>query len=316
MSTRLNLTLQRSQALTERIYELEWASSDGRPLPQAQAGAHLEFYLPNGLVRHYSLLDDGHNGVYRIGVLRDPQSRGGSDWLTRQPAGTQLEASAPRNHFALDDSPGKQRVLLGAGIGITPIVAMVRALVARGERPQLHYLVRTADDAAYADELSQWLPETHWQLHLSEPHGAVDPASLIDTVTADTQVYACGPQGFLDRLEQAAQQWPAGVLRLERFRGDSDADSRTTQACEVVLQRSGKTLLLAPGESLMAALQDAGVAPPTLCGEGACGTCAVGIIAGEAEHADVLQSDAEKQCHDTLYPCVSAPKGQRLVLDL
>ncbi|MDR5867022.1 PDR/VanB family oxidoreductase [Halomonas koreensis] len=316
MSDRLSLILTRRRRLAPSVVELTLEAADGGPLPPAPAGAHLELALPDGLVRHYSLLDDGADGRYRLGVLREADSRGGSAFLADQAReGLALDASTPRDRFPLDESGGRQ-VLIGGGIGITPLVAMARRLRARGVTPEVHYLVRREADAAFAEELAALLPEGALRLHVSERDGRAPVAELVGGVDADTRIHACGPEGLLAALEAEADAWPAGCLRLERFRGaTADATPRDGQ-CEIVLARSDRTLTLAPDESLIDGLARAGVAPPTLCGEGACGTCACGVIEGAVDHRDVLQDDAEKAANDTLYACVSRPAGERLVLDL
>ncbi|WP_136247638.1 PDR/VanB family oxidoreductase [Halomonas borealis] len=318
MSDRLSLILTRRRRLAPAVVELTLEAEGGTPLPPAPPGAHLELELPGGLTRHYSLLDDGADGRYRLGVLREPDSRGGSAFLADQaPEGLALAASTPRDRFPLDEG-GHRQVLIGGGIGITPLVAMARRLCQLDTIPEVHYLVRREEDAAFADTLAALLPEGALHLHVSARSGRVDLAALAGEVDAATRIHACGPEGLLAALEAEAEAeaWPAGCLRLERFRGTTPDATPRDGRCEIVLARSGRTLTLAADESLLDGLSRAGVAPPTLCGEGACGTCACGVIEGAVEHRDVLQDDAEKAANDTLYACVSRPAGARLVLDL
>ncbi|MFG6178964.1 PDR/VanB family oxidoreductase [Halomonas sp. THAF12] len=316
MSERLSLILTRHRRLAASVVELTLEAADGGPLPSAPAGAHLELELPGGLTRHYSLLDDGAGGRYRLGVLRESDSRGGSAFLADQAReGLTLIASPPQDRFPLDETGGRQ-VLIGGGIGITPLVAMARRLCARGVTPEVHYLVRREEDAAFAEELAALLPEGALRLNVSARDGRAQVAELVGEVDADTRIHACGPESLLAALEAEADAWPAGCLRLERFRGAVPDTTPRDGQCEVVLARSGRTLTLATDESLLDGLARAGVAPPTLCGEGACGTCACGVIEGAVDHRDVLQDDAEKAANDTLYACVSRPAGARLVLDL
>lgn len=316
MSDRLSMTLTRHRRLAPSIVELTFEATDGGSLPTAPAGAHLELELPGGLTRHYSLLDDGGNGRYRLGVLREPNSRGGSIFLADEAQkGLTLSASAPRDRFPLDES-GNRQVLIGGGIGITPLVAMARRLCAQGVTPEVNYLVRREADAAFVKELVTLLPEGALRLHVSERDGRAQVAELVGEVDADTRIYACGPEGLLAALEAEANAWPTGCLRLERFRGMAADTTPRGGQCEIVLARSERTFILAPDESLIDGLARAGVAPPTLCGEGACGTCACGVIEGAVDHRDVLQDDAEKAANDTLYACVSRPAGARLILNL
>lgn len=315
-SDTLTLTLTGRRTLSSCVVELTLSALDNQPLPLAPAGSHLEITLPNGLTRHYSLLDDGTDGSYRIGVLHEQRSRGGSAFLASQDSdGATLTTSWPINRFPLDTS-GRRQVLIGGGIGITPIIAMVRQLRTQDAMPEVHYLVRHPEDAAFAEELGALLPEGALRLHVSSQQGRVALASLIGSVAADTRIHACGPENLLADLENAAQQWPKDCLRLERFRGVAADDTPRDGHCSVELERSGKHFTLAPGESLLDGLRRVDAAPPTLCGEGACGTCACGVLEGAVDHRDVLQSDAEKIANNTLYACVSRPAGDRLVLDL
>ncbi|GHC29865.1 PDR/VanB family oxidoreductase [Aidingimonas halophila] len=315
-TTALNVVIDSHRRLSQRIHQIELVPRDARPLPFAPAGSHLEVRLPNGMTRHYSLLDSGSEGCYRIGVLNDPTSRGGSAFLTEQASpGTALSVSAPKDHFPLDDSL-ERYVLIGGGIGITPLVAMVRQL-RQWEAPlELHYLVRHREDAAFLAELEALVPEAHLHLHESSRQGRTDPRTLVGHHDPDVGVYACGPDGLLTALTEATRHWPEGALRMERFRGITETVSHDRSSCLVELKRSGSRFTLAPDESLLDGLTRTGVAPDSLCCEGACGTCAVTVLEGEIDHRDVLQSDSEKAANELVYVCVSRPKSEKLVLDL
>ncbi|MEO1853871.1 MULTISPECIES: PDR/VanB family oxidoreductase [Chromohalobacter] len=315
-ATPFEVVIDSHQRLSSAIYQIELVAADGAALPPAPAGAHLEVRLPNGLIRHYSLLDDARHGRYRIGVLHDPASRGGSAFLAEQASvGTQLCVSAPRDRFPLADDRQHYR-LIGGGIGITPLVAMARRLVERGDTVEVHYLVRHRDEAAFLDELRAFLPASQLHLHASATQGRLAPRALLGDYTPETGVYACGPEGLLDALTDAARAWPPGALQMERFRGASQAPAARTTPCRIELARSDKQFTLAEDETLLDGLARAGAAPDSLCCEGACGTCGIPVLEGEVEHRDVLQSDAEKAANDIIYVCVSRPKGERLVLDL
>lgn len=299
------------------IVELVVAATGDELLPPVEPGAHVEVSLPDGIVRHYSLLDDGALGHYRLGVLREPESRGGSRFLAEEATiGTRLKLSAPRPLFGLDPAT-KRALLIAGGIGVTPLLAMARRLRDEGVPFTFHYLVRERGRAAFMEELCDLLPGTDFCLHCSAESGRCDLAALTADVDPDTRVYACGPAGLLEALEDRAETWPAGTLRLERFHGVTEpAAVHGGLGCEVILQRSGHRFTLAPGEPLLDALEREGVAPPSLCREGICGTCAIGVKAGELEHRDLLQSDVEKRANDVVYCCVSRPLGDTLVLDL
>ncbi|PAU74722.1 PDR/VanB family oxidoreductase [Halomonas salipaludis] len=316
MHDALCLEIRHHQALGERLYRLDLAASDGATLPPAAPGAHLALTLPNGMMRHYSLLDGADDGIYRIAVLHERDSRGGSAWLAEHAMpGTRLTASGPHDRFPLDESAA-HHCLVGAGIGITPLVAMARRLHALDASRELHYLVRHRRQALFAAALAPLFPPGKLHLHVSSEHGRTRLDTLVNTPRASTRVYACGPASLLDELECLAADWPAGCLRLERFHNDTVPSDAPQDACEVILEASGRRFTLAPGQSLIDALEVHGVAPPRLCCEGVCGTCATPLLDGEVEHLDAVQSSAEKALNDLIYPCVSRPRGPRLVLDL
>ncbi|MBD3896181.1 oxidoreductase [Halomonas sp. ML-15] len=316
MHDALRLEIRHHQALGERLYRLDLAASDGATLPPAPPGAHLALTLPDGMIRHYSLLDGADDGIYRIAVLHERDSRGGSAWLAEQAMpGTRLIASGPHDRFPLDEH-ATHHCLVGAGIGITPLVAMARRLHALGASRELHYLVRHRRQAIFAAALAPLFPPGKLHLHVSGEQGRPRLEALLAAPSATSRVYACGPASLLDELEHIATEWPAGCLRLERFHNAATPSDAPRAACEVILDASGKRFTLAPDQSLIDALEAHGVAPPRLCCEGVCGTCATPLLEGDVEHLDAVQSNAEKALNDLIYPCVSRPRGPRLVLDL
>lgn len=310
-----DVVVSEHRRLAPGVYQLELTPVEEGVLPAVEPGAHLDVTLPDGLVRQYSLLDDAASGRYRIGVLRERDSRGGSAFLAeRALPGTRLMVSPPRNHFALDETAPRS-VLIAGGIGVTPLAAMARRLVERGAGVEMHYLVRHREQAAFHDELHRLLPEGALHLHVSSETGRADLAQLMGEASPGRRIYACGPGALLDALEMLAEGWPEGALRVERFRGET-AETATADACHIELKRSGHRFTLRAGERLLDALEREGVAPPSLCREGVCGTCAIPVLAGEIEHRDALQSADEKAANDIMYACVSRPVGDTLVLDL
>lgn len=311
----LDVVVSDHRRLAPGVYQLELTPVAAGDLPSAEPGAHLDVRLPDGQVRQYSLLDDGASGRYRIGVRREADSRGGSAFLAERAApGTRLTVSPPRCHFRLDEA-ARRSVLIAGGIGVTPLVAMARHLARRGADLEFHYLVRHREQAAFLDELANVLPAGALHLHVSSQAGCVDLAAVMGAGRDDTRVYACGPGALLEAVEGVARDWPAGRLRIERFRGATEA-TPASQACRVELRRSGHHFTLQAGERLLDALEREGVAPASLCGEGVCGTCAIPVVAGEIDHRDELQSPDEKATNDLMYACVSRPRGSTLILDI
>jgi vanillate O-demethylase ferredoxin subunit len=299
------------------IHVLELAAADGRALPDAEAGAHIDLHLPNGLVRQYSLMEPGPApDRYRIGVLRDADSRGGSACVAEEiREGDRLSITGPRNHFALDET-ADDYVLVAGGIGITPLVAMARRLADLGRPVELHYLVRERERAAFVDELGAVLPEGALHLHVDEEGGSPDLAAIAGEAGDGRQLYACGPGGLLDAIRDITADWPAGHVHFEQFSNDADGEAAAEAACEIELRRSGVRFTLEAGETLLEALHRHDIDVPCACTEGVCGTCAVDIVEGAVEHRDALQDDDEKADNAVMFVCVSRPLGAHLVLDL
>lgn len=299
------------------IHALELVAADGAALPAAEAGAHIDLHLPNGVVRQYSIMEPGTApDVYRIGVLREHESRGGSAYVADELAASdRLAISGPRNHFALDES-ADEYVLIAGGIGITPLAAMARRLVELGKAFELHYCVRDRERAAFLDELEALVPADALHLHIDAEGERPDIAAIVGDPADSRQVYACGPSGMLGAIRDATAAWPTGHVHFEQFTNDAAGDPAADTTCEIELRRSGLRFTLEADETLLEALHRHEVDLPCACQEGVCGTCAVDIVEGEVDHRDVLQDDDEKAENTVMFVCVSRPLGDRLVLDL
>lgn len=311
------------------IKAIEIAAADGAALPAAEAGAHIDVHLPDGAVRQYSITAPGPTPErYVIAVLRDPQSRGGSRYLVEHlQAGDRLAITGPRNNFTLDETGVAYRLIAG-GIGVTPLLAMARRLVALGRDVDFHYLVRSRERLAFMDELSALLPAHALHVHVDDEAGLPDLDALTGDPAPGHHIYACGPEPLLGAVRAATADWPGRNVRFERFQntpapepdtaetGNTDATADSATICQVELRQSGVTFELEADETLLEALERQQIEMPSLCQEGICGTCAVGVIEGDIEHRDALQDDEEKSQNDVMYVCVSRPRGAHLVLDL
>lgn len=296
-------------------------------VPAFGPGAHIELQLPGGLRRAYSLTNaPGERRTYRIAVHRSPASRGGSACVHGTlRVGDELPVSAPRNHFALSDAPGPV-VLIAGGIGITPLWAMAQQL-AQQQRPwALHYAVRERARAAFLHEL-QALDAARVHTYFdAEPGGRrLDVAALVATQPADAQLYACGPAGLLQAFEAACAGREPHCVHLERFAaapsasaapGAPAAPAAALDHFDVVLARSGRTVQVAPGQSILASLLAAGVQAPYSCREGYCGTCETRVLDGVPAHADSVLSAAERAAGRSLMICCSRSQTSTLVLEL
>ncbi|MFE5704179.1 PDR/VanB family oxidoreductase [Rhodococcus koreensis] len=306
----LQVTAVASPASGVRQVRLE--RHDRTVLPEWEPGAHIDVMLPNGVVRQYSLCGDPQDpSVYEIAVLRAPQSRGGSEYVhTRLRVGDVIPVRGPRNNFAF--AARRRALFIAGGIGITPILAMIRRAEREGIDWTLVYGGRSRDTMAFASELERYGDRV--QLVPEDEFGLVNLPGLLGTPLPDTEVYCCGPTGLLDAVQALCKPWPAGSLHLERFSGT--VTDGPNDAFTVVAERSGVACSVVPGQSIVEALADAGIIVPTSCGEGLCGTCETKVLDGVPDHRDLLLGDDEREAGTSMMICVSRAKGERLVLDL
>jgi ferredoxin-NADP reductase len=315
----LTLKVARITPVTPRIKSVELVAAGGGALPAFTAGAHIDVALGNGEARSYSVLNDSNETHrYVIAVLRETDSRGGSTFVhDHLKTGDTLASSAPINNFALNEA-GERHILIAGGIGITPLMSMSRRLAARGAAFTLHYCARSRAEAAFIDEIEAELG-ARLLAHFDGGDIArgLDVAALLRDRPPAAHVYVCGPPGLIRAVREATPHWPKGTVHYELFRGtEADIAPRSSdQAFEIVLQRTGKTLTVPAEKSILATLAEAGIKIKTLCKEGVCGTCRVGLVAGRADHRDEVLTDAERGHH--IQVCVSrAQPGETLVLDL
>lgn len=303
------------------VFTLE--DAQGRALPAFDAGAHVDLHLPGGLVRPYSLCGNpAEHRHYRLGVLKDPASRGGSQAVHQHLLvdGARLAIGAPRNHFPLvEDAP--HSVLVGGGIGLTPMLAMAWRLHALGASFELHYCVRSRAQAAFLDELAAapWARRVTVHADDEGPAAALQPRAVLAAAPAGGHVYVCGPAGFMDWV--LAEAAAAGLADAQRHREyfsapASAAPASGDQPFEVTLRRSGKTVAVGATQTLLAALRGVGVAVTVSCEQGVCGTCACTVLDGEPEHRDAYLTDEERAANDQILVCCSRSRSPRLVLDL
>ncbi len=313
------LVVERITRAAEGVLLLRLAAADGKPLPRWAPGAHIDIECGNAdLSRQYSLCGRPDDATaYEIAVLRDVASRGGSAWVHEQLAvGQRVRVRGPRNHFRLDEQ-GRRAMFIAGGIGITPIAAMARRARELGMDYALHYCGRSRGHMALLQELAAEHGE-RLQVHASDEGRRADLPALLAQPGADTLIYACGPARMLQALQQAAAHWPEGALRVEHFEAEpTTLDPSREQAFEVELRDSGITLAVRADQTVLAALQGANIDVQCDCREGLCGSCEVGVLAGEIDHRDRVLTPAERARQDRMMACCSRAKdGGRLVLDL
>lgn len=311
LAARLELTLVAKQALADGITELLLRSPTA--LPEWKPGAHIDLVLDNGTIRSYSLCGDpGDRYHYRVAVLREPESRGGSAYVHDElSVGDVVPVDGPRNHFGLLESPEYQ--FIAGGIGITPIIAMVRAVESTGGSWNLLYGGRRLESMAYLDELRSFGERVRVQPE--DTDGRLDLDTLLLPPRENTLVYACGPEPLLAAVEERCAGWPEGSLRTERFAAATEAIRKDDQPFEVVFARSGVTRAVPPGESILDVASEAGVFILRNCSEGVCGTCETLVLEGEPDHRDSVLTDQDRD-EGAFMPCVSRCASERLVIDL
>ncbi len=306
----------RKMELTGGIYLFELHDAQSKALPAFTAGAHLTVEVPAGVRRNYSLCSAPSEAkFYQIAVKRDAAGRGGSISLVDDVSqGDLLTISAPRNNFELHPRAEKFLFIAG-GIGITPILSMMRYLKAQGHDDfKLIYCTRDAQSTAFLPELTGPEFEKHVQLH--HDHGdiinALDFWPVFETPTK-AHVYCCGPRGLMDAVADMSGHWPSGSVHFESFGVDASTYAANT-AFTVHLKKTGTTLAVAADQTILQALRGAGLRVPSSCESGTCGSCKTGLIAGEVEHRDMVLSSEEKVDH--IMVCISRAKSPELVLDL
>ena len=303
----------------EGILGLELVAADGAPLPPFEAGAHIDLHLPNGLIRQYSLCNDPRERHrYRIAVLRDAASRGGSQAVHELlRIGQHLSIGAPRNLFALDEQAPRS-LLLAGGIGITPLLSMAWRLHALGADFALHQCVRSGKLAAFAERLASAPFAARAHLHRDDGDAAqkLDLPALLAAEPPSSQLYVCGPNGFMEYVLDTARAlgWAEERLHREYFAAP-EAESGGG-AFTLRIASSGLELQVPEDRTALEVLEDAGFDIPVSCGQGICGTCLTRVVDGQPEHRDLFLSDEEKAQNDQFTPCCSRARSACLVLDL
>lgn len=310
----------RTEALDVLSVELE--AQEGVSLPSAEAGAHIDLHLANGLVRNYSLCNTpGTTRRYRLGVGRSATSRGGSAYVHEQlRVGDVLRISAPRNNFALTPK-AQQVVLVAGGIGITPLLAMARQCAADGRDWTLHYCARSHLRAAFFDELRVLQGEIqriHTWFSDEDGKGFDAEGTFVAAPPPSLHVYCCGPESLMNAVELATAHFAPDQVHFERFGAPMPhvAAVGAAESFELHLKRSGLTLQVPPARSVLDCIESHGVMVPFSCREGLCGTCETTVLDGAIEHRDFVLSAVDRAAQNKMMVCVSRAAGGHLTLDL
>ncbi|MFJ8598866.1 PDR/VanB family oxidoreductase [Streptomyces shenzhenensis] len=301
----LELEVVQLRKESDRVLSVVLADPGRRLLPAWTPGAHIDLWLPEQ-TRQYSLCGDpAERREYRVAVLREETSRGGSSYVhdALRP-GELVEVGGPRNNFPLVETA--EYLFVAGGIGITPLLPM---MAAAGEDWRLLYGGRTRASMAFADRLAA---DSRVQICPQDTHGILDLAAALGKPRPGLAVYCCGPEPLIAAMEAACAQWPAGTLHVERFSAAA-IDTSGDEAFDVVAQRSGTRLTVPAGESALDVLEAAGIDVPNACRDGICGSCETRVLSGLPEHRDTF---TDSTVTDRVMPCVSRALTPELVLDV
>lgn len=309
--------------ITERITQankiavLELSPCEGFQFPEFSAGAHIDVHVDDDLIRQYSLCGkSSEHGIYRIGVLNDPESRGGSvkifsDFYTDQ----EIVISEPRNHFPLAEN-AEHSILIGGGIGITPMIAMAYELREQGKPFTIHYSIKSKDQAGFVEELEKEFGE-HTIFHCSceGKDNRFNAERDLPKANLGTHIYICGPNNFMEAIIDDAKGlgFDSKNVHFEFFNAEVDISG---SEIEVYCDQSDLTVVVGEHESVATALKRAGVSVDVSCEEGVCGTCITDVLEGEPDHRDHFLTDEEKDDNDQMALCCSRAKSRRLVIDI
>jgi len=299
---------------TEAIRKIELRALDGAPLPPFEAGSHIDLHLPNRLVRSYSLMNpQGERQRYVLGVGRDKDSRGGSEYLHDQlRVGQVLGVSEPRNLFKLQEA-APVTMLIGGGIGITPLVCMAARLAELGRDWKLYYAVRARSEAAFTEELR--VHGNRVVLHCDDERGGLlDLAGLLLDCHPQAHIYCCGPKPMMVSFGKLTGQLASRRIHVEHF---TPLDNAAVEGGFLVeLAKSGRTIGVPQGSTILETLSNAGLGVPSSCQQGICGVCETRVLAGVPDHRDSILSPAERAANRTIMICCSGSRSEKLVLDL
>lgn len=311
----LDAVVSKRETSAKDVISLTLQSVGGHPLPHFDAGAHIDVFIRSGLIRQYSLAGDpADRSAYRLGVLLEPESRGGSAAVHAElQLGHKLRIGRPRNNFPLVETAAHS-VLFAGGIGITPMLAMAYALEAQGASWEMHYCARSRDRMAFREVLGRFGSKVHLHTDDGPAEQKLDIGGALRSPSPDRHLYVCGPNGFMDFVVGSARNtgWPERCIHLERFGAEIDTDG---SPFALVAARSGKEIVIEPGQTIAERLREIGIDIPVSCQSGVCGTCLTRVVDGIPDHRDLVLTDSEKAANDRMAICCSRSKTKTLVLE-
>jgi vanillate O-demethylase ferredoxin subunit len=313
----------KNQSLWVRLKSITYEAKDvllfefrplhGQKLQAFSAGSHIDIHLPNGLIRQYSLCNSPlENERYVVGVKKDPRSRGGSTFMHNQlKVGSELKISLPRNNFPLwHEAP--HSVLIGGGIGITPLISMAHELQDKNSAWQLFGSFKTRSEVALVDQLDP--SKVH--LHIDDESSVhfLDIASILANAPMESHFYCCGPEPMLNHFLELSQSIPPSRVHVEYFKPVST--KLMGESFEVKLLQTQKSFSVGPDQTILQVLQKHGISAPGSCEQGICGTCETHVVDGIPDHRDSLLSAEERATNKVMMICCSRSLSPTITLDL
>lgn len=323
MDLQLKITSVRAEALD--VISLELRREDNAMLPRFKPGAHLEVVVhprsPGGsaLLRHYSLCNDStEKDRYVFAVARQPDGRGGSEALHDQAhIGMGITVRGPRNNFALVEHASFYRFIAG-GIGITPLLSMIRWCERNGKPWTLLYCARSRVRAAFYEVLKGYGSNVSY--HFDDECGGhlTDLDGELSHPVAGEHVYCCGPNPLMRAVEQRCETRDSGTVHFEWFSAPAlpIAEKAKSGTFDVVLRKSGVRFSVPENKSILDVLEDNGIAVPFSCREGICRSCETPLCSGEVDHRDYALSRDEQDANRSIIICVSRARSGVLELDI
>ena len=314
---KIAVTVSAVVPLNELVTRFEFTRTDGAEFPPFSAGAHTVVEMRDGdrtRLNPYSLMSDpSDTSVYAISVRRDDEGRGGSLFMHRQvKVGDEMTITYPVNLFSLD-LRARKHLFFAGGIGITPFLAMIRQLERLHGNWELHYAVRSRALGSYAEDLTGQHPD-NVHVYVDDEGQAIDLAHLLDGQPLGTHAYVCGPKGMIGWVRETAgaRGWPSENVHYEEFLAPEPGAPFTVRLCQ-----SDKTITVGAHESLLEAIERAGVEAPFLCRGGSCGQCETEVVRAEGSfvHRDHWLTEDQKASGTRIMPCVSRFVGPLLELE-
>ena len=303
--------------INDLVTRFEFQRVDGGEFPTFSGGAHTVVEMQDGdrtRLNPYSLMSDpADRSTYAISVRRDDEGRGGSLYMHQQvKVGDKMTITFPVNLFSLD-LRARKHVFLAGGIGITPCMSMIAQLERMNGHWELHYACRSESLGTYVDVLSYKYPN-NVHVYYDDHSQAIALEDLLDGQPLGTNVYVCGPKGMIDWVHATASAhgWPDANVHSEEFLAPQPGKPFQVRLC-----KSDKVIDVGEHESLLEAIERAGVEAPFLCRGGACGQCETDVVEADGEfiHRDHWLEPEQHASGEKIMPCVSRFVGKTLVLD-